>query len=694
VATAIIGITTALAFAARAQEASPGSEDLPVALALEATVLGDASRDPGATTTTGEKAAQLAGAHGDALVAGQSLPGIARPPFGSGQLVIWGASPKETKLLIDGIEVPALYHLGGLRSVVPTELVGQLQLHPGAFGAGYGRALGGVLNAELALPELRGDPRFVAAVDPLDAHASAEVPLGASRVFAGARYSLLDRILTPALSDDAKALLPLPRAWDAQLLATVPLRSGESLELIALGSSDSSQRMLDVTDAAASRGDRSELRWARLGARYRQALDGGAEASVLLWFGDELQSQRLFYGAYTSDQIRWAQSGGLRASWTSPLAKSDSASADLTLGLDALYTRTTLHRSGSLTSPPREGDVSVFGEPPGTADAFDSWRVGQGDAAIFAESHLSFRDLDVTLGLRATGAPTDVSRVTPRAGATPQVGLDELEWFLDPRAALQLHATERLRFFAAAGLHHQPADPQDLSAVFGTPTLGSSRALHALAGAGLRAFSLLELEASGFVRALEELPSRSALPTPQLAQALVQEGTGKVLGVQLIARTGRSGGWSGFVSALMSRSTRQDRADSTSRLFDFDQPFLLTAAADWKSGDNLVSVSFRLASGSPRTPVLGAYLDSQTGLDRPIFGAQNSDRLPLFAQLDLRAAHKFSLGPQRFLQLALDVLNLTDRANAEELVYSSNWQHRGALTGLPLAALLGVELVL
>jgi len=189
------------------------------------------------------------------------LPGVAREPVGSGQLVVWGAAPQDTRTIFGGIELPALYHGGGLRSVIPTELVKRLELIPAAFGPEYGRALGGVLAIDLEPPAL-AEPRLRASLDPLDAHASIEMPAAGAKLFAGARYSLLDRFLGPVLSTTARELFPLPRYWDGQLIAALPLRQGEQVDLLLLGSSDTALRTIDAADSTLSRGDASTLRWA------------------------------------------------------------------------------------------------------------------------------------------------------------------------------------------------------------------------------------------------------------------------------------------------------------------------------------------------------------------------------------------------------------------------------------------------
>ena len=63
----------------------------------------------------------MPGTRGDALKSLQSLPGVARPPFTSGLLIIRGSAPDDTLTYIDGTDVPLIYHFGGLASVVPTD---------------------------------------------------------------------------------------------------------------------------------------------------------------------------------------------------------------------------------------------------------------------------------------------------------------------------------------------------------------------------------------------------------------------------------------------------------------------------------------------------------------------------------------------------------------------------------------------
>src|SRR5262249_29874630 len=65
-----------------------------------------------------EEARRVPGTQGDTLKVVQNLPGVARASAGSADLVVWGAAPRDTHVIVDGVEIPALYHIGGLRSTV------------------------------------------------------------------------------------------------------------------------------------------------------------------------------------------------------------------------------------------------------------------------------------------------------------------------------------------------------------------------------------------------------------------------------------------------------------------------------------------------------------------------------------------------------------------------------------------------
>jgi hypothetical protein len=104
-----------------------------------------------------------------------------------------------------------------------------------------------------------------------------------------------------------------------------------------------------------------------------------------------------------------------------------------------------------------------------------------------------------------------------------------------------------------------------------------------------------------------------------------------------------------------------------------------------------LGLRFRLASGNPYSPVIGASYDAVNDDYTPTFGRTNAKRMPLFHQLDLRIDKKWQW---RYLALTayLDVQNVYNAKNVEFYVYSYNYCQRGAVNSLPIIPSIGMKL--
>jgi outer membrane receptor protein involved in Fe transport len=320
----------------------------------------------------------------------------------------------------------------------------------------------------------------------------------------------------------------------------------------------------------------------------------------------------------------------------------------------------------------------------------DQWTASIVDVAPYAIAEVKAGPVTIVPGLRADGFLLEGSRATPRAGATPAIGYSRLTAGVDPRLSVSWAVTPRVTLSAAGGYYHQPPAPADLSAVFGTPALDLQRAIHVSAGQAARLGAGLDLEVTGFYKWLDHLVVRSRRPDPTLAQALTQDGEGRSYGAQVLLRRKLGQGFSGWLAYTLSRSERHYVGDPGYRLFDFDQTHVLSVAASYEHRGWVAGVRFRAATGDPRTPVERGFVDTTSGQYQPVFGAQNSIRLPAFYQLDLRA-EKTITWPRVSLRISLDVLNVTFHKNAEEIVYSFDYSRSAYVTGLPILAVLGAR---
>jgi outer membrane receptor protein involved in Fe transport len=657
---------------------------------IEVTVQAPPPRSsPGSTRLSATEARQTAGTRGDAVRAIQNVAGAARSAFGSGQLVIWGAAPGETLNLLDGMEMPSLFHTGGFRSIVPSPLIRSVELLPGGFGVEYGRALGGVALVETSTLPDEGLHGFVSS-DLFDTSAGLTLSTPSLRLGLSARASYFDALARAVVDEDIGDLYPIPRYQDAQLKLTAPLGNGAELSAIVAHTSDQLERVRAAVDPSLEKRERIDAFSDRVGLRYRAA-DEDTATLVSAWFGVDLATRDLTTGAISASLGSRAVTYGLRAEHRRDLASARVGDLELrvrgVLGLDGVGRSTALSRTGSLTIPPREGDVFVFGQPPGGEVGRDDWRVGLVDAAPYAALPTSLGPILLTPGVRLNAMLVEVSRQLPAVGATPPTGLSRFRPTVDPRLALTVAPAEGTVVGASVGSYHQAPDPRDLSSVFGSPSLEAAEALHVTGSFSTSIASLFGAEAVGYFKSSSRLAVRTEASPPRLARALVSAGSGRAYGLNVTLRQRPLHGFRGALAYALSRSERSVAGGV--RLFDFDQTHVLSLLLNQAIAGFDFGLRARVATGMPRTAIVGAFYNARDDRIEPVFGGQNQIRLPTFFQLDLRAEKELVVGPVT-VRFFVDVENVTNQANVEELAYDFGFSEQLPIRGLPVLGVAGV----
>lgn len=660
-----------------------------------------------------EEGRRVPGTQGDTLKVVQNLPGVARSSFGSGELIVWGAAPNETKVNVGGVEIPALYHVGGFRSTINSDLVRSIDLSPGSYGAEYGRGLGGLVRIDLGSLPKEGIHGYVAA-DVLDTSALVSMALTPRlRLAIAGRYSYLDRELPLVTSEDVSDFVPIPRYDDYQARATLTLRQDEELAMTFLASDDHLRRAIPSDDPNQVRSEDTDTSWKRLIVRYTRLLPDGASVVVTPSIGFDSSDDTQRFGSTPVDLKSKTWQYALRGSYRRKVA----TSTTLSFGIDMQARATTLDRVGSLTLPAREGDITVFGLPPRNDIAADHWNVTTVDTAPYANAEITIGRFSLVPGLRfepllIEGSPSLPAGGTaaPRGYASfslPENPVDQLPgdavsravraarifaWLPNPRLAATFRANKRLAITAGGGVYAQPPDPQDMSPVFGNPNVTLSRAVHLSGGVGYKLRPTLTLEVVGFYKRMFDLVSRNENPSPPVADSLTQDEVGRAYGGQLLLRQELLHGFFGWITYSLTRSERRDHPDTDWRLFDFDQTQALGVVASYQLGHGWdLGTRFRYTTGFPRTPVVGEYQDVANGQFAPVFGEHNSIRIPAFYQIDARIERSFVYRRVK-INVFLDVQNVTDRQNPEEIIYSADFSRRAYITGFPTLAVVGARL--
>jgi len=641
------------------------------------------------TEIKAEEGRRVPGTQGDTLKVVQNLPGVARASFGSGQLVVWGAAPQDTRVYVDGIHIPLLYHGGGIRSVFAGDLVRAINLAPGGYGAEYGRGLGGLVTIDTRALRPTGVHGFVAA-DAIDSAAMVEAPLSSStRIAIAGRKSYLDKTLSLFTSKDVNDFVPIPDYYDAQVKVSHDLGQNESVEVLALTSRDTLTRTLANPDPAQDKSDYTLTQFSRVGLTYKKALSDGGNVLLTPWVGQDHTIVRDSFGGTPTVLDTHSTNFGFRSAYRGRASEH----VIITTGFDVEGSRSSLSRRGSVTLPAREGDIAVFGQPPSVLENADNWDTTILSIAPYAQADFALLGdrLHIVPGVRVEPYLNTASRRVPGTSADdPPLGVTKETTALDPRLSASFQVIPRLSFKAAWGYYHQSPEASDLSSVFGNPLLDVEHGFHLLGGDTFKFSDQISLEQVVFYSKSGALVPRNPSTTPFLAQALVQDGQGRAYGTQILLRHELSGRFFGWISYTLMRSERKDHPGLDWRLFDFDQTHVATVVGSYDLGRGFeLGARFRYASGFPRTPVTSTFSSLRRDLYEGLsYGPQNSQRIPAFVQVDARIAKRFE-GSWGKAEFYLDVQNITDRENPEEIVYNYNFTKRAYITGLPTLPVLG-----
>jgi hypothetical protein len=627
------------------------------------------------------------GAGNDVLRALQSLPGVARTPFGLGGLALRGTAPRDTKVYLDGIEVPLLYHFGGLASFLPTGAVDEVTLEPGGASVRYGRGLGGV--AVVTSRTGRSDRwRVGGELSLIHAAALAEGPgpLKGSWVI-GARRSYFDAIIKGANLD----LALIPRYMDSQLR----WESGDGRWMaILFGSDDKVTLTRDPADSGGGGFDTSNVksflytsRFARLGVRYK-AVRGASSFTILPSVGIDDVNARANHMDIDKGMHRTTLPVSLRSDVSTPLAR-----GTLSAGVDGGWQRNSYDMIN--TPPPSPGnpspDMVVHRE-------LTRWSA---DAGAWVEQSwfVAGERLELRPGLRGD-----------------HFGLSD-QWTLDPRLALTLQLPYGITLLQSVGRYHEPPLVTDLDPIFGDRVMLGSSATQVATTVKAIIGDDKEVSATAYYQDLRELPVdaiTAATPTSAnggtesggllgISRELVDTqfgsysyreavGRGHAYGLELIARR-NVGRWTGWIAYTYARAYRTNPTrDNLSHAYVLDQPHSLTIVGTtrlgkhWRAGGRV-----RYTTGNPFTPVAGAYRDT-SGDWVPVDGALLSERLPAFFQLDLRIDRSWRR-PWGIMSLYIDLQNVVNRKNAEGVTYNDDFTRLRYTNGLPIFPSIGMELI-
>ncbi|MGQ9427622.1 TonB-dependent receptor [Gilvimarinus sp. F26214L] len=598
-----------------------------------------------------ERLLNVAGAGIDPLAAALSLPGVTFTSDHSSEPAVRGSAPDDNGYYVDFIPARYVFHMFG-NSILSHELIHSFDLYPAAFGSQFSDATGAVIDVQLR------DPRNQAFSTTLDASFLSAGLLLESGItdnqafYASYRRSLFDQFVKDPESIDENSgvtIQQLPVAEDYQFKYRWDLNPLNRLTVLAAGASD---------EVAATLRPHSDM------ARRDPAFAGPAAVTT----------------GFDSHGLAW-----------------DRLSESGKHGLNLTITRTSDYDNAHY------GTAQFL-----NIDTDRQMLRGQWDANLSEAHHLTvggwLEETEYQLGLNAKLPPCSsfdpacptidapLVRLDDHFEMNSQVGYLEDFWSispnfslraglhymqddylngqaLDPRLRLQWQATEQWRLHAAYGHYAQLPEPGEFAPALGNPQLGYIESAHSVLGVERRFGEGWSWRVEAYHKSLNNLPlSLSADRDPDFQNRYSNDVSGETYGLELLLKKDLTEKLYGWLAVSLSRSERRNERSGEVWKSDYDKPAIVNWVMNYQASERwLLGMKWSYRSGQLYTPVVDTRPNANNpAVSESIYGPLNSERLPAYHRLDLRAEYSRPTGYGMW-SMFVDLLNAYNQENLQAI---------------------------
>lgn len=639
-------------------------------------------------TISADKLLKVPGAGNDPLRAIESLPGVV---FGNGnrsEPAVRGSSPADNAYIVDFLPVGYIFHLDS-SSILNDNVVEGFKLEAAAFGSEYNNATGAVIDADSRLPYQDRD-QLVLDLSLLKAGIFVENQVNDDQAFYfSARQSLFQYYIENFLDEEDFEFTTVPEFYDYQGKYSWRINDTETLSVQIIGARDKGGLLFAddsdevLQDPGLEGGLQFEAFFNSQGVVWDKLYDSGLSHKIGL---SQLEEKFAFGIGFDNRIDVKVNSYNLRSQFSYPIH----IDHELQWGLE--YDEAHIGYKGRFDAPP--------------CDEFEP----------------DCRIIDGTETISGSGKPvvktwyanlTDVWSVTPNWTLSSGILLSTDDYteqdFVEPKLNSRWEFTNNWAFTSGYGQYHiLPDNFGSYTPEFGNPELKQPTADHyelGLENTLSDDFFLGELfwKVELYYKTLEDIiigrppkdPLYSELSDEQYNNLprYTNDANGKAWGAEFFVNKNLSDQWYGWLSAAYSRTERKDQLTGDSFRYNYDQPVIINAVANYQyNRDWQIGFKWRYQSGQLITPLEGAVQDEDNpALYNPIYGDLNSERLPAYHKLDVRADRTFVFKRWE-MDFYAEILNLYGRSNVVDYEYEgADYSNREDVTDLPTIVSFGIK---
>ena len=596
----------------------------------------------------------VAGTGGDALIVVQSFPGVAIGEDTAAAPAVRGSFPGDNLYVLDYLPIGYLFHITDAISVIPRDLIQEIDFYPSAFGPEFGDKTGAVFDIKLIEPDTT---KWVRSIDLslLGASVSAQGPMTKGQsAFVSFRRSYLD-LLIKAIDYNERnreKITEEPKYVDYQGKYLWHLSQNNRLTFSLNGSNDSSTI---------------------------ERFPGG-----ITWIADNkiaYQTQAVvwdYYRGVHSNKLALGYLYNMQREIDGPFYEEDIVARTLFVK-ERLQTRLIKNHhqliGGELYSQQRDYAQTVqirCEDSEGCSSTVSSnLRINRGVAYI-KDRWFPNDKIGVDIGARLSG--NDLVRT----------------FYLEPRIGFDWDILSHTRFTAAWGRYNQIPGAQHLLGNAANPNLEHTRSTHSVLGISQEFANGWSAKTETFYKTSWDL-----LEWDSDKQHYINNGTGKAYGVELMIKKALIDRYSGWLSLTGSHTEISNHLRGETLRTYYDQPIIATFVFNAKILNQwYFDLKWYYHTGRPYTPVTGAdpIIDGETGeirFYRPQTGASNSRRYPAYHRLDVRLSKQMNFTWLE-LETYVGVINLYNRENVNEYNYAFDYSSKSPAFQLPRFVTFGI----
>jgi hypothetical protein len=583
-----------------------------------------------------EDAREVPGTFGDPARFVETMPGVVPTSSGLQSFFVRGAPPETTGYFLDGVPIPALYHVGFGPSVVHPALLDRVSFFPGAAPAYFGRSIGAVIAGDTAGPASRAHGEANARL--LDTRALVETPFGDGRgsVLAAGRYGY-PALLVPLFAPNVGLSF-----WDYQTRATWDLSDRERVSALVFGSYD---RLTEKDNNGAGIPYTRQLvatQFHRADLRYDRALGGSSSLRLAATLGHDSAGDETLNVKDTLARLR------------AEVDTRVSPDVRMRVGADVAWDHFGL------------GSSPIDPADPSSAAPYGQGATLRNDLVVGLRGDMAWRvspRVEIVPGLRGeifTSRRIDVPSNARGADATATPTLD-------PRLAARITLAKGVAAVSTVGLAHQVpglvAVAPDASPLLRSPGVlqGVQSSAQMSQGFDVALPEGFLASATGFLHHYTGLADVTAAFRIDIdpSRCLDERVDGKAYGLEVLVRRALTERFAVLVAYTLSRSIRQSHVLNPAVgpqpmagwiPSEYDRTHVVSAMAAYDLGRRWrVGARFYGYTGRPYTHTYQGF---------PIL-PYNTERLPGFWRLDVRLEKSWLVGSTGRVSVVLEGLNVT-----------------------------------